>query len=179
MWSTCARSRISRAVVGVSRATTWQSTSTAANSVVPASSRMSPVSLPHLTGRSLSSYSPSPLDAFRDSVDRETRANQPVGRSWSVQELRRKSYDDLHKLWYVFYMERNMLMTEQQLSRRRQLILPQPQRLKKVQKSMGAIKQVLGERKRRKIADYKTNQMEQALQDESEDMENLEFSSEK
>lgn len=25
---------------------------------------------------------------------------EPVGRSWTVKELRRKSYDDMHKLWY-------------------------------------------------------------------------------
>jgi large subunit ribosomal protein L47 len=130
-----------------------------------------------LTVRSFSSsYTPSPLDAFRDSADRETRAAQPVGRAWTSQELRRKSYEDLHKLWYVLYMERNMLMTENQLSRRRQLMMPQPQRLKKVQKSMGAVKQVLGERKRRKISDYKASKMEEALQDESEDMEDFEVS---
>jgi Mitochondrial 39-S ribosomal protein L47 (MRP-L47) len=41
-----------------------------------------------------------------------------------------------------------MLLTEQQLSRRRGIPLPQPERIKKVRKSMGAIKQVLGERKR-------------------------------
>jgi len=87
------------------------------------------------------------LDAFRDSVPRHKRMAEPVGRSWSVTELRRKSFDDLHKLWYVLYKERNMLLTEQQLSRRKGLIFPQPERIRKVQKSMGAIKHVLGERK--------------------------------
>lgn len=67
-----------------------------------------------------------------------------------------------------------MLLTEQQLSRRRQLIFPQPLRLKKVQKSMQAIKQVLGERKRRKIAEHQASKLEQALQDESEDMDDIE-----
>ena len=45
-----------------------------------------------------------------------------------------------------------MLLTEQQLSRRKQIIFPQPERLHKVRKSMGAIRQVLGERKRERIA---------------------------
>mmetsp|Transcript_951 Transcript_951/g.1927 ORF Transcript_951/g.1927 Transcript_951/m.1927 type:complete len:205 (-) Transcript_951:160-774(-) len=97
-------------------------------------------------------YAPNPLDAFRDPVDRQTRMQEPVGRQWSVKELRRKSYEDLHRLWYVLYREKNMLLTEQQLSRRRQLIFPQPDRFQKVQKSMGAIRQVLGERKQKAVA---------------------------
>ena len=124
--------------------------------------------------RSFSSFAtsptPSPLDAFRDPIDRQTRAIEPVGRSWSAKELRRKNYEDLHRLWYVLYKERNMLLTEQQLSRRRQLVFPQPERLKKVQKSMGAIKQVLGERKRLKIFQSKSKgdqeQFENSTQEE-------------
>lgn len=121
-------------------------------------------------------YAPNPLDAFRDPVDRQTRSTEPVGRSWSVTELRRKSYQDLHKLWYVLYKERNMLLTEQQLSRRRQIMFPQPERMQKVQKSMGAIKQVLGERKREKVAAHlaaaatqSSQSMEQSMQKESQD----------
>lgn len=41
-----------------------------------------------------------------------------------------------------------MLLTERQLSFRRGLIFPQPERLVKVRKSRGAIRVVLGERKR-------------------------------
>lgn len=108
-------------------------------------------------------YAPNPLDAFRDPVDRQTRMEQPVGRQWSVAELRRKSYEDLHGLWYVLYKEKNMLLTEQQLSRRRQLIFPQPERMKKVQKSMGAIRQVLGERKRRAVAAHLERHEEKEL----------------
>ena len=119
------------------------------------------------TIRQLSS---NPLDAFRDQVDRQTRGSEPVGRPWSVKELRRKSYEDLHKLWYVLYKERNMLLTEQQLSRRRQLIFPQPERFKKVQKSMGAIKQVLGERKREKIAAFKSKMEEEMLANIEDDV---------
>lgn len=45
-----------------------------------------------------------------------------------------------------------MLLTEKNLSRRKGLIFPQPERWKKVKRSMAAIKVVLGERKRAKIA---------------------------
>ncbi|KAI2508923.1 Mitochondrial 39-S ribosomal protein L47 (MRP-L47) [Fragilaria crotonensis] len=92
------------------------------------------------------------LNDFRDSVPREKRMREPVGRSWSVAELRRKSFVDCHKLWYVLYKERNMLLTELKLSSRSQLIMPQPERLQKVKKSMGAIRHVLGERKQEKLA---------------------------
>lgn len=56
---------------------------------------------------------------------------------------------------YVLYKERNMLLTERQMSRRRNLIFPQPERIRKVKKSMGAIKHVLGERKRAHLARIK------------------------
>jgi len=99
--------------------------------------------------------STSPLDAFRDTVSREKRQTERVGRSWSVKELRRKSYDDLQKLWLVLYKEKNMLLTEANLARRHGYMMIQPDRRKKVRKSMGAIRHVLGERKRSKIADHK------------------------
>jgi large subunit ribosomal protein L47 len=162
MWS-------ARFCATMSRSTVAAVSSTMASSITSASTalvRHHPSPFVSVTCRAVSTFSPSPLDAFRDSVDRETRATQPVGRPWSVIELRRKSYDDLHKLWYVLYMERNMLLTEQQLSRRRQLRFPQPQRISKVQKSMQAIKQVLGERKRQKISEFNTSKLAEAMQEE-------------
>jgi large subunit ribosomal protein L47 len=38
--------------------------------------------------------------------------DSPSGRSWTVQELRRKSWDDLHCLWWKCIKERNRLATE-------------------------------------------------------------------
>jgi large subunit ribosomal protein L47 len=93
------------------------------------------------------------LDQFRDSLSLE-ELRQEVGRSWHARELRRKSFDDLHRLWYVLYKEKNMLLTERQICRSNRLEFPQPERFRKVQKSMGAIKQVMGERKREKIAQF-------------------------
>lgn len=51
---------------------------------------------------SVSNKSNNPFFEFRDNSSRQDRSTNRVGRSWSVKELRRKSYDDLQKLWYVF-----------------------------------------------------------------------------
>lgn len=34
------------------------------------------------------------------------------GRAWTVQELRQKSWDDLHSLWWICVKERNRIATE-------------------------------------------------------------------
>ena len=40
------------------------------------------------------------------------------GRSWKSYELRRKSFKDLHTLWYIVLRERNLLATQAAEGRR-------------------------------------------------------------
>ncbi|GMH83361.1 hypothetical protein TrST_g4357 [Triparma strigata] len=70
------------------------------------------------------------------------------GRSWSASDLRKKSFSDLHKLHFTLYREYNLLWTEQGFARRSGGFFENPGRKQNVKKSMAAIKQVLGERKR-------------------------------
>ncbi|OMO78445.1 Ribosomal protein L29 [Corchorus olitorius] len=87
-----------------------------------------------------------PLEQFFE-ADRSADDEKPVyGRSWKASELRLKSWDDLHKLWYVLLKEKNMLMTQRQMLHAQNLRFPNPERIPKVRKSMCRIKQVLTER---------------------------------
>uniref|UniRef100_A0A8C8VFF2 Large ribosomal subunit protein uL29m n=1 Tax=Pelusios castaneus TaxID=367368 RepID=A0A8C8VFF2_9SAUR len=68
------------------------------------------------------------------------------GDEWHASLLRNKSHEDLHKLWYVLLKEKNMLLTLQQEAKRQSLPMPSPERLEKVEKSMGRIDLVIKER---------------------------------
>ncbi|KAG0472584.1 hypothetical protein HPP92_014441 [Vanilla planifolia] len=88
-----------------------------------------------------------PLEEFFE-AERSTEEEKPIkyGRGWKASELRLKSWDDLHKLWYVLLKEKNMLMTQRQMLHAQNLRFPNPERIPKVRKSMCRIKHVLTER---------------------------------
>ncbi|WBW74670.1 mitochondrial ribosomal protein subunit L29 [Schizosaccharomyces osmophilus] len=78
--------------------------------------------------------------------DEETK----FGRSWTAEELRWKSFDDLHGLWYNCLRERNLLLTQTTEMKRIRLTVPDhsKDRVKTVNKTMATIKFVLWERER-------------------------------
>ncbi|WWC72028.1 mitochondrial 54S ribosomal protein uL29m [Kwoniella pini CBS 10737] len=79
-------------------------------------------------------------------------ANLHSGRSWTAAELRQKSFQDLHILWYVLLKERNVLATQKEERRRLnighrvdgELVT---RRAFRCRKTMARIKYVLNERR--------------------------------
>lgn len=69
-----------------------------------------------------------------------------VGRHWKKDELRIKSNEDLHKLWFVLLKERNMLITMQEACDKAVEIFPNPERIDKVEMSMQNLESVVRER---------------------------------
>lgn len=88
------------------------------------------------------------FDEFSDNKSADAAVS--TGRAWTVADLRRKSFDDLHKLWYVLYKERNLLLSEKEKVRRvgRPIGGLEEHRYTKVKRSMAAIKHVLSERQK-------------------------------
>ncbi|KAL8188057.1 UNVERIFIED_CONTAM: hypothetical protein K2H54_060616 [Gekko kuhli] len=86
------------------------------------------------------------LEEFFDDPKNWGETEIKSGDSWTVEQLRGKSSEDLHKLWYVLLKERNMLLTLEQESKRQRLPMPSPERLEKVETSMERMDQVVQER---------------------------------
>ncbi|XP_047420177.1 39S ribosomal protein L47, mitochondrial isoform X2 [Sciurus carolinensis] len=86
------------------------------------------------------------LEEFFDDPKNWGEEKVKSGAAWTCQQLRNKSNEDLHKLWYVLLKERNMLLTLEQEAKRQRLPMPSPERLEKVVDSMDALDKVVQER---------------------------------
>ncbi|KAJ7288306.1 mitochondrial 39-S ribosomal protein L47 (MRP-L47)-domain-containing protein [Mycena rebaudengoi] len=84
------------------------------------------------------------FETFADPTQAQT------GRSWLASELRRKSFKDLHVLWYVLLRERNLLATQREEMRRlgvmSERVSNRPASAR-CRKSMARIKAVMNERR--------------------------------
>lgn len=75
-------------------------------------------------------------------------------RSWNCSStnlfFNLQSFDDLHRLWFILYKERNLLLTERQRKAKTStpVIASDEFRYSKVKRSMAAIKHVLSERQK-------------------------------
>mmetsp|Transcript_5388 Transcript_5388/g.21347 ORF Transcript_5388/g.21347 Transcript_5388/m.21347 type:complete len:138 (+) Transcript_5388:126-539(+) len=86
------------------------------------------------------------IEEFLDTAHRN--ADFITGRAWTAKELRRKSFDDLHKLWYVLYKEKNVILTEQTRARTLGLEMNAPERMRKVCQSMARLRHVVDDRRK-------------------------------
>lgn len=86
------------------------------------------------------------LEEFFDHPENWGETNVKSGAPWTAKQLRTKSNEDLHKLWYVLLKEKNMLLTLEQEARRQRLQMPSPERLRKVERSMIRVETVVNER---------------------------------
>ena len=89
---------------------------------------------------------PKDLGALTNYLTDERKRPQ-AGRSWRANELRLKSHDDLHKLWYVLLQEKNKLKADLLMSiQMRQQFYGYPH-IVKVKLSMSRLLTVVNERK--------------------------------
>merc|ERR1712031_141713 len=75
-------------------------------------------------------------------------SSEPVqyGQRWRAKHMRLKSFEDLHKLWFVLIKEQNFLSSEEHRCARARKALPAPHRTRMVRQAMASIKMVLTER---------------------------------
>jgi len=86
-----------------------------------------------------------------DPLEDDAGLRDIFGRAWSAAELRRKSFRDLHTLWYVLLRERNLIATQMESYRRVSispgLVESVEKRDFQCRKSMARIKYVINERR--------------------------------
>ncbi|KAJ3207596.1 54S ribosomal protein L4 mitochondrial [Dinochytrium kinnereticum] len=88
------------------------------------------------------------LDFFDTEKGWSWRDNEkPTGRAWTAAELRGKSFEDLHRLWWVCIKEVNLLESQRIEARRFRRIFPHDDRVKQVKLTMRRTKLVLWERR--------------------------------
>ncbi|XP_065199705.1 large ribosomal subunit protein uL29m [Planococcus citri] len=86
------------------------------------------------------------LNEFFEDPKNWSKEEIKVGRSWRVAELRLKSNEDLHKLWYILLKEKNMLLTMEHHCKENYTLFPNPERIDKVEESMSNVETVVRER---------------------------------
>ncbi|TBU43588.1 mitochondrial 39-S ribosomal protein L47 (MRP-L47)-domain-containing protein [Dichomitus squalens] len=87
---------------------------------------------------------------YYDTVEPMDMTADQSGRAWTAAELRRKSFKDLHTLWYVVLRERNLLATQQAEARRmgaNEQTLGLWAKAFRCRKTMARIKYVINERR--------------------------------
>lgn len=86
-----------------------------------------------------------------DPLEDDAGLRDVFGRAWSAAELRRKSFRDLHTLWYVLLRERNLIASQMESYRRadvaRGIVGNVEKRAFQCRKSMARIKYVINERR--------------------------------
>lgn len=107
------------------------------------------VGAPSTTGRALAAFhSSAPAHGLDELFERPLKEGETrtAGRAWSAADLRTKSWDDLHALWYVLLKERTRLDSARDAARAARERPANPARAARVRKSMASIKLVLSER---------------------------------
>ncbi|KAG7217494.1 hypothetical protein INR49_021419 [Caranx melampygus] len=86
------------------------------------------------------------LEEFFDLPENWGETTVKSGAPWTAKQLRTKSNEDLHKLWYVLLKEKNMLLTLEQEAKRQRVQMPSPERIRKIERSMFRLESVVSER---------------------------------
>ncbi|KAM3620114.1 uncharacterized protein V6R79_018459 [Siganus canaliculatus] len=86
------------------------------------------------------------LEEFFDLPENWGETSVKSGAPWTAKQLRTKSNEDLHKLWYVLLKEKNMLLTIEQEAKRQAVQMPSPERIRKVERSIIRLETVVKER---------------------------------